>query len=288
MSNNEREIGYSCDIALKQLFGLYESNSEFERDLHYISVQPELIQHRQKQLKEGKRKEPLLLELIKNGNNYSRLTKEWRHNWKALLKIIPGDVRLEVEKIAEKWGLRCDWGCGFTISDIHFLKYIKATLTLGPPGSTLTGELNLSEFAFFPGPPNSEGRLTTEISVYDTDDSIKQKLADLKTRAKRFREIKRRNLGALGYRGFEKHAKKDIATQVQWLFWHITPPYLNAVEIATRLQYTGGDFVDPFYIQRCYQNIAKLLGIKLIKGWPKGRKRDFSQDTRAEILEKLV
>ena len=287
MSNNERETGYSCDIALEQLFGLYDSNSEFKRDLHDINIQPDLVQYRRKQLIKGRRKEPLIPQLIKNGNNYSRLTKEWRHNWKALLKIIPDDMRLEVEKMAEKWGLRCDWGCGFIISDIHILKGIKATLTYGPPGSTLTGELNLSEFMFSPGPPNSEGRLTTKISVYDTDNSIKQKLADLKTRAKRFREITRRNLGALDYRGFEKHVKKDIATQVQWLFWHITPPYLNATEIATRLQNTGGD-VDPFYIQRCYQNIAKLLGIKLIKGWPKGRKRDFSQDTRAEILEKLV
>ena len=287
MRNNGREIGYSCDIALEQLLELYASSSEFKGDLHCMNTRLELIQYRRQQLLKGRRKEPLIPQLIKNGDNYSRLTKEWRHDWKVLLKNITDDVRLEVEKIAEKWGLRCDWGCGFIISDIHFLKDIKATLTFGPPGSTLTGELNLSEFMLSPGPPNSEGRLTTTISVYDTDDSIKQKLADLKTRAKRLREIKRRNLGALDYRGFEKHAKKDIATQVQWLFWHITPPYLNAAEIAIRLQNTGGD-VDPFYIQRCYQNMAKLLGIKLIKGWPKGRKRDFSQDTRAEILEKLV
>ena len=183
--------------------------------------------------------------------------------------------------------MRCDWGCGFITSDIHALYQMKATLTVKSSEGTFAGEMNLSPFMLSPGPPNSEGRLTTTISVYDTDNSIKQKLVDLKTRAKRFREITKKNLDALDYRGFEKHVKKDIATQVQWLFWHITPPYLNATEIATRLQNTGGD-VDPFYIQRCYQNIAKLLGIKLIKGWPKGRKRDFSQDTRAEILEKLV
>ena len=87
---------------------------------------------------------------------------------------------------------------------------------------------------------------------------------------------------SIDYRGFGKHAKKDIATQVRWLFWHVTPPYLSAAEIATRLQNTKGDSVDQFYIQKCYQNMAKLLGIKLIKGWPKGRKR-ASQETRASL-----
>ena len=281
MRESNRESGYSCDIALEQLLELYASSSEFKRNLHCMNTRPELIQYRRKQLIKGRRKEPLFVQLIKHRDNYTWLTKEWRHDWKVLLKNIPDDARMEAEKIAEKWGLRCNWGCGCIISTIHFLNDIKATLTIKSSDRILTGEMNLSPFMLTPGPPNSTANLTTKISVSDTDDSIKQKLADLKKMAKRFQEITLKNYSALDYRGFEKHAKKDIATQVQWLFWHITPPYLNAAEIATRLQNTSGD-VDPFYIQRCYQNMAKLLGIKLIKGWPKGRRR-ASQQTRAEM-----
>jgi len=288
MSESNRELGYSCDIALEQLSELYASSSDFKRDCRNFNTQPELIQYRQKQLKKGRRGEPLVLGLIKNRDNYSRLTKEWRHDWKALLKAIPDDVKLEAEKVAEKWGFKCDWGCGFIVNSSIFLYPLKGVLTFGTPGTERTVEMNLSDpFVLSPGPPNSTAHLTTEISIYDNDDSIKQKLADLKKRAKTFREITQKNLGILDYRGFEKQSKKDIATQVQWLFWHITPPYLNATDIATRLQNTDGDFVDPFYIQRCYQNMAKLLGIKLIKGWPKGRRR-ASQQTRAELRESEI
>lgn len=287
MSANNREIGYSCDIALKQVVELYASSSEFKRDLHDINTQPELILYRQKQLRKGRRGEPLVVQLIKNRDNYTWLTKEWRHDWKALHKNISDDIIQEFKKIAEKWGLRCNWGCGFIISNIHYLKDIRATLTIESSDGTFTGEMNLSPFMLTPGPPNSTTHLTTEISVSDTDDSIKQKLADMKERAKIFRETTQKNLGALDYRGFEKHAKKDIATQVHWLFWHITPPYLNAAEIAMRLQNTDGDSIDPFYIQRCYQNMAKLLGIKLIKGWTKGRRR-ASQQTRAVVRENEI
>lgn len=76
MSNNEREIGYSCDIALKRVVELYASNSEFKRDLHDINIQPDLIQYRRKQLLKGRRKEPLIPQLIKNKNHYTSLTKE--------------------------------------------------------------------------------------------------------------------------------------------------------------------------------------------------------------------
>ena len=86
------------------------------------------------------------------------------------------------------------------------------------------------------------------------------------------------------YRGLEKHTKKDIATQIQWLFRHITPPYLNAAEISIYFEKNNNEIVDQFYIQRCYQKMAKLLGIKLNKGWQKGRKR-AEQQTRGELRE---
>ena len=78
---------------------------------------------------------------------------------------------------------------------------MRATLTVESSEGTLTGEMNLSPFMLSPGPPNSMAHLTTEINVSDTDYSIKQKLADLKTRAKRFREITKKHLATLDYRG---------------------------------------------------------------------------------------
>ena len=65
---------------------------------------------------------PIILGLIEDRNNYSRLTKEWRHDWQLLLKVIPSDVRVKAEEIAERWGLRCDWGCGFILKHQMTLK----------------------------------------------------------------------------------------------------------------------------------------------------------------------
>jgi len=53
---------------------------------------------------------------------------------------------------------------------------------------------------------------------------------------------------------------------------------LNSQEI----EVCEGNKVDRFYIQRCYQSTAKLLNIKLAKGWQKGRKRG-QQQTRAKL-----
>lgn len=267
MTNNKRELGYSCDIALTKLLELYASREEYRRDYHAIR---KMLMPYLPPLSSQQRKDGLIPRLIEAGNVFRMWTEEWADDWQALLKLIPEGEKYEVEKVTEKWGLRCSWGCG------------------------LINSLSASPFSYrfnfivTPGPPNSTRHLTTEISIYDNADSIKQKLKDQKSKAKRFLETTQNNLSTLDYRGFEKHVKKDIATQVQWLFWHITPPYLNAVEIAGQFQNPDGGLIDQFYIQRCYQNMAKLLGIKLIKGWPKGRKRDFSQDRRAEILEKLV
>ncbi|MFC1919680.1 hypothetical protein ACFLWX_02685 [Chloroflexota bacterium] len=264
MINNEshREIGYSCDIAFEQLLRLYASCSEFKHDCHYINTKPEVIQYRRQQFKKGRRGDPVVLGLIKNRNNFLRITKEWRHNRRGLLKVIPDDVRIEAEKIAEKWGLRCNWGPGLIYSlEPHFYSF---------------------NFMLSPGPPNSIAHLTTEISIDDTDDSIKKKSLDIKKRFKTFKKITQGNLKAVDYRGFEKRATKDsISTQTQWLFWHITDPYLSAREISMIHDR------DEFYIQRCYQLVAKLLGIKLVPGWTKGRKKP-KHETRAEMRRSLI
>jgi hypothetical protein len=253
MSNNEWELGYSRDIALERLMVLYGFSDSFNHDQHYIDTRPELSQYREDQIFNGRGLEPYFKGLHKHRDNYSRFTNEWRDDWEAALKIIPDDLRLEDAKIAEKWGLRCDCGCGFIIS-------------FSP---------DFRGFILSPGPPDRTVELKTKVDIYDDKKSIKQNIENLETEASKFIENTRNNLGALDYRGFEKQKKKDISTQVQWLFWHITPPYLSSAEIETILGTS-----DRFYIQRCYQKMAKLLGIKLTRGWTKGRRR-ATQDTRA-------
>lgn len=253
---DKNEVGYSHDIALQQLLELYASDRQFVRDCYTFNTQPELAEVWQKWLNLG-RKEGLIPSLMKYRDNYTRITREWRHNWQTIAATIPNNSKLEAEKLAEKWGLRCDWGCGFLLDSNAIVPFM---------------------FMLSPGPPNSYRRLTMEISVYDTADSIKQKLVGLKHRAKEFQQVVTQDLTDSDYRGFEKQPKKDISTQIKWLFWHITPPYLNAEEIVGRLE----NDVDQFYVQRCYQNMAKLLGIKLVKGWQKGRKR-ASQQPRAKL-----
>ncbi len=258
MSNTELELGYAHEIALWRLAEHYASSDGFKSDWEYLNAQLP-VTYRLEQLIN---RPSLIDRAFDNKDNFTRLTDEWRHDWGDLVKAITDDARLDIERIAEKWGLRCDWGCGF----IMF--------------SPLLGYS--WEFIMSPGPPNSMTNLSAEIDIYDTADSIKDKIADFKKKAKKSLDVRRENANAVNYRGFERHTKKDISTQVQWLFWHITPPYLNAAEIAARLQNTEGDSVDQFYIQRRYQNMARLLGINLIKGWTKGRRR-ASQEARASL-----
>jgi len=263
MGNNEWELGYACDIALELLLNLYASNSDFTADWQYVDRLTEPLQT--EMFISGGQPEPLFQAFLKYQTYYGRFCNEEQRRWKTFINIAPDNLRAKIEAFAEKWGLRCDWGCGFIISfspDFH--------------GFILT-----------PGPPDSTLELKTKVDIYNDKEEIKQKFKDLEEKAITFMENTRNNLSALDYRGFEKHQKKDLATQVQWLFWHITPPYLNDAEIAARLQNTTGDIVDPYYIQRCYQNMAKLLGIKLKKGWPKGRKR-ASQQTRAVLREREI
>ena len=257
--NNELELGYSCEIALRYLMRLYASSDCFRRDWEYINTKaaiPDIYR-----LEQFLNRESLIDRAFKNRNDFSRLTEEWRHDWEELDKIIADDVKMEVAEIAEKWGLRCDWGCGFIM---------RPSLAYG------------NEFVLSPGSPNDMINLSTEVTIFDDIDSIKEKIAELRKEAKRFLKTAREHANSVDYRGFERHAKKALAPQVQWLFWHITPPYLSASEIAAPLQNTERDSVDQFYIQRCYQKMARLLGIKLIKGWTKGRKR-ASQETRASL-----
>jgi hypothetical protein len=266
MNEDWPERGYSHDLALRKLLELYASSKEYRSDLHSLGM--ELLPYRPS-LKKMKRKDGLIPRLIKNKDSYTLLTKEWRCDWRNLIKRLPSTLRGEIETVAEKWGLKCTWGCGL-ITGIQSPRFY------------------MTNFIVVPGPPQSRTYLKTEIDINDTRESIKHKAKDLERKASGFLERTRKNLNTLDYRGFESHKKKDIATQVQWLFWHITPPYLNSLEIATKLQESSGDFVDRFYVQRCYQNMAKLLGIRLTKGWPKGRKRDQQQDGRVETYETII
>ena len=262
--NNELELGYSCEIALERLLGLYASSDSFKRDWETINTRVELTELYR--LEQFINRESLIDMAFKNKDNFTRLTDEWRHDWEELVKVIADDVKTEVAEIAEKWGLRCDWGCGFIMRPS--LEYE-------------------NEFVLSPGPPNDMANLSTEVTIFDDSDFIKEKIAELGKEAKRFLKTSREHSNSVDYRGFERHAKKALAPQVQWLFWHITPPYLSSSEIAAPLQNTERDSVDQFYIQRCYQNMAKLLGIKLVKGWTKGRKR-ASQQTRARLRKSEI
>jgi len=72
-----------------------------------------------------------------------------------------------------------------------------------------------------------------------------------------------------------KTNKKPIGRSVVWLFLHITPPYLSPQEISKH-ECTR----DEFYISRCYQDLARLLHIKMKRGWQRGKKRDKLNDNR--------
>lgn len=280
-----KKIGYSCDIALQELLGFYTSCDQFLADCQDLNSLPELVEYRLSKMKRLSRGEGLVISLVNYRDNYTRLSKEWQHDWEALCRPTMNNLISEVEKLADKWGLKCDWGRGFILDTAQVLYPLKSVLHPPQLDRALTAKMRLSNrFMVSPAPPSSSGHLTTEITIYDTEDSLKRKIAEFKKRAKKLRANWQKHLDALDFRGFEKQPKKDIATQVLWLFWHVTPPYLNAAEIAINIQISQGQDVDQFYIQRCYQKVAGILNIKLMKGWTKGRKR-ASQQTRSKLQE---
>jgi len=263
--NNELELGYSCEIALRQLMGLYALSDCFKHDWEYINTKAALSEIYR--LEQSLNRESLIDRAFNDRNNFSRLTEEWRHDWEELDKIIADDVKMKVAEIAEKWGPRCDWGCGFIMRP------------------SLAYE---NEFVLSPGSPNDMVNLSTEVTIFDDIDSFKEKIAELSKETKIFFKTAREHANSVDYRGFERHAKKALAPQVQWLFWHITPPYLNAVEITMRSQNTDEVYCsNEYYIQRCYISMAKLLGISLSKGWTKGRAR-AKQDTRGRLRRDVI
>ena len=266
MVNIEREFGYSCDLALQNLMYLFASSATFKNDLHGVMMLPGISLYVKKRVYSGDRKDPMLESLINHKNSYAWLTGMWRKQWKMLNQNISPVEKMKVEEVAKKWGLKCNWGCGFIIGEQPSFYAYKFLLT--------------------PVPPVVTKRLSIDIGINDTKYSIDHKLIDLKTRAKKSRMASIKELEAFDFRCFGKDNKKDIGTQIQLLFWRITPPYFTAEEIAENVTYSDGSRGSEYYIRDCYSDMAKLLGIKLVKGWTKGRKRDF--DHRSNIRVELI
>lgn len=264
-----KEIGYPQDIALETLFNLYVNDKRLVKELDVIreEVKKSIGQSGVLQLIL-----PHPLPLIIKKNLYSRLTTDWEHMWKAYVNVFPDSLKTDIEKISKKWGLNSTWGCGFII----FLCFKR-------PPSEYSTEISLaamSPFHQMPIPLESRQKITLEINPYDDNASIQKMISRVRKDAKAEQKNIRRNLEKMDFRGFSRGNKKDIAPQVRWLYWHFTPPYRSAYEISVALHNSGVE-VDQFYIQRCYRAIAKMLGIKLTRGYQRGRKRD--SDERTEL-----
>ncbi len=293
------ETGYACDIALEALVCLYDANRDFQRDrrkargiperprapmpaAHDARVNEDNIQTTplMKKIREDgwgdlPEGESLIHQLARFGTAFGVVTHNWCETWEAYKRTMPSERWQLVEGVADKWGLRCDWGCGFILSTTAF----KLRWDWGP-GFILSANL-FDPLAITSVPRDVTKLLTMELRADDSTKSLNEKLRDLKALARYVQRQTRSDLRKIDYRGYESHPKKDIRTQVCWLFYHITPPYLSADEIARESD------VDQFYVARCYQKMAALLGIRLKKGWQKGRRRDLTLDLRAQIRAKM-
>jgi hypothetical protein len=222
--------GYFKDIALWELLNLYRENTLFLRDIKQIPNH-EILQF-------------TFQDLHKKGSIFDMLTDKLVEIWLDC----PIDIKTNVEEIAFKWGLRSKWGCGLVLS--HCIQYYD------------------SFFLVSPGPPNSETNISIPISIIDSKKDIREKITQGKHEVKEYQMKVQKHLDRIKYLGYSSHREPDLIKEVQWLFWHVTPPYLDSEEIAER---AGG--YDNYYIERCYRNIAKVLGFEMKKGWQRGRRR---------------
>jgi hypothetical protein len=108
MSKDRLELGHACDIVIERLMVFYSLSDGFKHDQHNIDSRPELFQYRQERLLSGRGSGSYFKGSLEHRDNYSRLTQEWRDDWKAAIEVIPDDLKLEIEAFAKKGGLRCD------------------------------------------------------------------------------------------------------------------------------------------------------------------------------------
>jgi hypothetical protein len=131
-------------------------------------------------------------------------------------------------------------------------------------------------FNFIPIPQEASQKITVKIDVdvhaYDDNASIQKAITRVRKEAKAKLKNIRRDLEGMDFRGFSRGNKKDITTQVKWLYWHLTPPYFSEARISKAYYESVNIYVEASYIERCYLAMAKLLGITLTKGRRRGIK----------------
>jgi hypothetical protein len=261
MKESQAELGFSSDIALEKLLGMYAECEAFCSDL---SAVPNDF-NRALELSILTRNSIEEVFLSHGKNKFTYLTARWAQNWHDT----PAAQKDPVERFTQKWGLTCDWGLGLIATEPWPQNWHWNFTSMPMPSTTIRLQVEVNPFT---EPPGYIQRIANSVKA-----QIKQEWAKSRSDAVE-----------AGFRGLESHTKKDIQSQVEWLFLHITPPYLSSEELALKTQNSEGLIFAGVYIERCYQSIAKLLGIELKRGWHKGRRRSRDLDLRAQIRSELT
>jgi len=118
-----------------------------------------------------------------------------------------------------------------------------------------------------PSPEEFKADQSLHIDFFDNREGLKQKTKALLQKVtddhRSWRDHARSE-------GFSLFIDDNFPWKVRWLFVRLTPPYPSFDEIAMADEKCP---CDPETMRRGYQKIAKMLEIKIERGWPKGRQR---------------
>ena len=243
------DFDFELNIAIRLLLKLYCQNSQFLKEAR--GIQSQIRNQIRKESNEGQH-------LIDKRGAFQILTTDFKSDWQKIEAILSVNQKLNVRVLVERWGLRCDWGCGFLLNANEML------------ASTFNLVMALSRTP------------TKEIKYTITPFTTVKEIREFDNHLFEYRTQFKKNLKQSDFR-MGKTNQKPVGRSVIWLFSHITPPYLSPVEISD--QDENGR--DQFYIQTCYQDMAKLLHIELKRGWQKGKRRSKLNDSRLPIRNEL-
>ncbi|BAQ35235.1 hypothetical protein [Dehalococcoides sp. UCH007] len=244
-------FGFRNALALSSLVEFYYNSNTFKKDVEQLARYLPNYRTASHGLTKADIKK---IFLVNDDSDYFRITNQWVELWGKRKSQLSTIVIQKINEVTEKWGLRCFWGEGFVLT---CAQAAKSGLWLGIILPTMLYKV--------PGKPVN---LTLAIDGLETNKDLKERISGLAVEAERKRKQLRSYWDRIGY---ETSVQDNLAKAVSWLFMRVTPPYLSPGKIAEE---ENSDYV---HVQREYQKIAKLLGIKLTKGWIKGRKRTYDR-----------
>ncbi|MFC1945066.1 hypothetical protein ACFLX5_06325 [Chloroflexota bacterium] len=268
IADEEGDFGFKRTRALIRLVNLYTGDSRFTREVARLRSNVRSIQTVNLKRSPGDLGRDIF---TFEGDAGSYTISKWSQLWEHYQSTAPECDEKEVMGLADNWGLSsCKWGPGFII-DVANKTYPSM----------------LRHFEFLPTPANYNGHpFLLPVNHFLTRRKLDDAVKSLAARA----EIQRQEMRESLEDGYHTNDMGDLFRwKIYWLYLHITPNYLSPDEISqvmceAKVNYGNNEYA----VGEGYRAIAKLLNVKLRRGWHKGRRRDKTSLDRLKLIKEVA